>query len=109
MLSFLWQTGFFGLTQEYRVELFKTLHDLVFHCGGGYDYYNVYNMPIWLRKFTVNRIIEFRQEEKKSIDNAGKKNNSTSANLGDPIPDHIKSKFKQASRQADYISKRAKK
>jgi hypothetical protein len=43
------------------------------------------------------------------MDNAGKKNNSTSANLGDPIPDHIKSKFKQASKQADYISKRAKK
>jgi hypothetical protein len=66
-------------------------------------------MPIWLRKFTVNRIIKFRQGEKKEIDNIGKKNNSTSANLGDPVPDHIKSKFKQASKQADYISKKAKK
>ena len=66
-------------------------------------------MPIWLRNFTINEIIKYRQEEKKAIDNASKTNNSTSANLGDPIPDHIKSKFKQASKQADYISKRAKK
>ena len=43
------------------------------------------------------------------MDNAGKTKNSTSANIGDPIPDHVKSKFKQASKQADYISKRAKK
>jgi hypothetical protein len=66
-------------------------------------------MPIWLRNFTLNEIIKYRQEEKKSIDNASKTNNSTSANLGDPIPDHIKSKFKQVSKQADYISKKAKK
>ena len=66
-------------------------------------------MPIWLRNFTINEIIKYRQEEKKSIDNASKTNNSTSANLGDPIPDHIKSKFKQVSKQADYISKKAKK
>ena len=66
-------------------------------------------MPIWLRNFTINEIIKYRQEEKKAIDNASKTNNSTSANIGEPVPEHMKQAFKQASKQADYISKRAKK
>ena len=31
---------------------------MVFHGQGGYDYGTVYNMPIWLRKFTHSRIKE---------------------------------------------------
>ena len=109
MLSFLWQPGFFGLTQEYRVNLFTTLHDLVFHSGGGYDYYTVYNMPIWLRQFTVNKIVEFRQEEKKAMDSAQKGDNSTSANMGDPLPEHMKKAFQDQSKKSSYTTQRAKK
>lgn len=28
----------------------------MFHGQGGYDYDTVYNMPIWLRKFTFNKL-----------------------------------------------------
>ena len=28
----------------------------MFHGQGGYDYDIVYNMPIWLRKFTFNKL-----------------------------------------------------
>ena len=37
-------------------------------------------MPIWLRKFTVNQIVEFRKEEKSEYDKASKKNNQTLVN-----------------------------
>lgn len=46
------------------------IHQLIFHGKGGYDYNTVYNMPIWLRKFTYSEIKDFYAEEKKSIENA---------------------------------------
>ncbi len=34
-------------------------------------------MPIWLRKFTINRIIDFRKKEKSEYENATKENSKT--------------------------------
>jgi len=48
--------GFFGLTQEYRAQLFQQIHEVVFYSNGGYDWGTVYNLPIWLRKYTFNTI-----------------------------------------------------
>ena len=52
--------GFFSLTpseaRDYRVNLFSQIHDIVFHGNGGFDYMTVYNMPLWLRKFTFNKL-----------------------------------------------------
>jgi hypothetical protein len=61
---------FFGLTQQYRLSIFTQIHEMVFHGQGGYDYNTIYNMPIWLRNFTFNKIKEHyenqNQEQKKS-------------------------------------------
>jgi hypothetical protein len=66
-------------------------------------------MPIWLRKFTINQIIDFRKKEKKEYEKASKGKSSTSTNIGDPIPDHMKEVFKQAERKASYSTQKAKK
>jgi hypothetical protein len=44
--------------------LFSQIHEIVFH-GKGYDYTSVYNMPIWLRRFTFRKLEEYfkKQEE----------------------------------------------
>jgi len=34
------------------------IHEIVFHGKGGYSWNDVYNMPIWLRKFTYANIAE---------------------------------------------------
>ena len=47
---------FFGLTSEYRTAVFSQIHEIVFNGQGGYDYETVYNMPIWLRKFTFQKL-----------------------------------------------------
>ena len=49
---------FFGLTLKYRANLFTQIHDLVFHGGGGFKHSEVYNMPIWRRKYHISRINE---------------------------------------------------
>jgi hypothetical protein len=63
--------AFFGLTYDNiplaRASLFKQIHQIVFHGKGGYDWNTVYNMPIWLRRFTFNEIHNYYTEEKASV------------------------------------------
>lgn len=69
---------FFGLTPkivpEVRKQLFTQIHEIVFHGKGGYDWSTVYNMPVWLRKFTFFQIKEFYENEAKRVEDS-KKNN----------------------------------
>ena len=51
-----WLLTFFGLTPEYRVQLYNEIHDLVYHGGGGFSYSEVYNMPIHIRRYSISRI-----------------------------------------------------
>ena len=73
-LTFQLDLTFFGLTQdnapEYRLYLFNQIHQIVFHGRGGYDWNTVYNMPIWLRKYTFNEIKKHYDEEKQAYENA---------------------------------------
>tara|TARA_Y100000592_G_C5481413_1_gene325769 strand:- start:8361 stop:8672 length:312 start_codon:yes stop_codon:yes gene_type:complete len=75
---------FFGLTFELapkiRINLFQQLHQIVFHGKGGYDYPTVYNMPTWLRKFTLSEIQKFYDEEKKEYDKASNQGQSNLLN-----------------------------
>jgi hypothetical protein len=37
---------------------------LIYHGNGGFNFLDVYNMPIWARKFYIKKIVEFKQEER---------------------------------------------
>ena len=54
---------FFGLTPSYRNIVFQQIHDLVYHGGGGFIHSEVYNMPIWLRRFHIQKIREFNEKQ----------------------------------------------
>ena len=43
------------------------MHDLVFHGGGGFQYYDVYNMPIWLRRFHSRKISEHNKKQNEEL------------------------------------------
>jgi hypothetical protein len=67
--------AFFGLTSDNiapaRASLFNQIHQIVFYGKGGYDWHTVYNMPIWLRRWTFNEIRNYYEEEKEAAE--GKK------------------------------------
>lgn len=67
--------AFFGLTYEMapqaRAAVFTQIHEIVFHGKGGYDWDTIYNMPIWLRRFTFSKIQDFYTEEKNALENKG--------------------------------------
>ena len=46
----------------------------MYHGNGGYDWHTVYNMPIWLRRFTIQSINEFNE---KQVEEAKKSNKGT--------------------------------
>lgn len=70
--------AFFGLTYDIapqaRASIFTQIHEIVFHGKGGYDWHTVYNMPIWLRRFTFNQIQKYYTEEKDAVESKGKNN-----------------------------------
>jgi hypothetical protein len=95
-------SGFFGLNYDIapqaRAALFKQIHEIVFHGKGGYDWYTIYDMPIWLRKFTFNEIQKFYKEEKESIENSHT-GNKGSKTLIDPSGKVNTPEFLEASKQ----------
>jgi len=66
--------AFFGLTfdlaPQTRSAIFTQIHQIVFHGKGGYDWHTVYNMPIWLRRFTFSEIEKFYNKEQESTENS---------------------------------------
>jgi hypothetical protein len=71
---------FFGLTSNHRFALFSELNEIVFHGKGGYNWDTVYEMPIWLRKFTFNKLKEFYDKEQEAADKQNHIITNTSTN-----------------------------
>lgn len=46
-----------------RANIFSQIHEIVFHGNGGYSWQEVYDMPIWLRKFTFNKIKDWHEKK----------------------------------------------
>lgn len=53
--------------------MFQQIHEIVFHGKGGYDWHTVYNMPIWLRKYTFEQIKSFYEKVEKRDKEQSKK------------------------------------
>lgn len=63
---------FFGLTPEYRAGLFSQLHDIVFNGNGGYSFSEIYEFPIWLRKYIHRTMVEhFQKQNQQQQQNSG--------------------------------------
>jgi hypothetical protein len=73
---YLWKLPFFGLTSSYRASLFRIIHEIVFYGRGGYQWEEVYNFPIWLRRLTHNFIVEYTEKENEAQKSAASKTKS---------------------------------
>ena len=50
----------------------------MYHGGGGFIHSEVYNMPIWLRKFHISRISEWNKKQNEAMEKA-----QGQSNIGD--------------------------
>jgi len=48
--------------------IFSQIHEIVYHGNGGYDWETIYNMPLWLRKFTFEKIKEFNEKQQEEYE-----------------------------------------
>ena len=71
------QLAFFGITSEtaanYRYNLFDLIDEMVIAGGGSYSWNDIYNMPIWLRSFTYNKMKARVEKQNTQISSANKK------------------------------------
>jgi hypothetical protein len=73
--------------------MYEMIHDIVYYGKGGFDWVTIYNMPIWLRKFTYKRIVEAVEAKNKANENATQQTaNGTSRQIDffAPPPSDIK-------------------
>jgi|ETNmetMinimDraft_5_1059913.scaffolds.fasta_scaffold04815_7 hypothetical protein len=51
-----WGQGFFGLTHLNRLHVHEEIFNLLNYGNGGYTFNEVYTMPVYLRRFYLNRL-----------------------------------------------------
>ena len=77
-------SNFFGLKSEeagiVRHNVFTQVHNIVYHGNGGYDWFTIYNMPIWLRKFTFKEIQDYIENQNKKIQSQNDKSKTSLVN-----------------------------
>tara|TARA_R110002167_G_scaffold214678_3_gene419459 strand:- start:3564 stop:3770 length:207 start_codon:yes stop_codon:yes gene_type:complete len=56
----------------------------VYHGGGGFIHSEVYNMPIWMRKFHIKKINEFNTKQNKEIEKSKGKSNIGDSKISRP-------------------------
>ena len=71
----LWEFPFFGLTDEYKVQLHELVFDLCHYGKLGYD--SVYAMPVQYRSFYIRKLGNMKEKERKQYESASGKNEAT--------------------------------
>ena len=77
--------------------VYSMIHEIVFNGQGGYSWADVYQMPIWLRTFTFNKLKDHykKQNEKQKVQQIGNKETKT---LVDSAGNVNKAEFSAASK-----------
>jgi hypothetical protein len=89
---------FFGLTsisaKEYRVKFLSQIHEICFYGQGGYSWTEVYEMPLWLRKFVYKKIKNHYDKKAEQIKQAKSPQNSVNLiNSDGTVKNPTKSKY----------------
>jgi hypothetical protein len=58
--------GFFGLTPKDKPELHKQIFELMYY-GKGFIHSDIYDMPIYLRRFYYKQLVDTRNKENEEI------------------------------------------
>jgi|TARA_Y100001938_G_C7783333_1_gene278992 hypothetical protein len=64
--------GFFGLRPKDKPLIHDSIFSLVYH-GNGFNFSDVYEMPVYLRNFYIKKLIDTKKEEQKQIEKSQSK------------------------------------
>jgi hypothetical protein len=57
----------------------EEVHDLVYFGGGGFGYFEVWDMPIMTRRYHIRKILDFLDKKHKAEENASNGSNTINA------------------------------
>jgi len=72
---------FFGLTPNYKFQVYDEIHDLVYYGQGGFLHSEVYHMPIHIRRYHIRKISELHEERNQKDQEAMSKMDKTSKSI----------------------------
>ena len=61
---------FFTLPPEYRIQLHEEVFNLAYYSQGGFTQDIVYNLPIYLRRFYIRKLVDIRNKENEQVEKA---------------------------------------
>ena len=64
---------FFGLTQEYKLEVHKNMLMVSHYSKGAFSVMELYHMPVYLRNFYMREFIKLKQQEAQEMEKASKR------------------------------------
>jgi hypothetical protein len=64
---------FFGLTPEYKLDVFKNMLTISHYSKGAFSVMDLYHMPIYMRNFYIKEFVKLKEQENREIDKARKK------------------------------------
>jgi hypothetical protein len=70
---------FFGLTDEYKVQLHELIFDLCHY--GNFGYEAVYSMPVQYRTFYMRKLINSKEKEKDQYEAASRKQEASPSKI----------------------------
>jgi hypothetical protein len=73
--------------------IFSQIHEIVYHGNGGYNWETIYNMPLWLRKFTFEKIKEFNEKQQEELEKSRQKNTLHNSSKNEVARPNIKSDY----------------
>lgn len=82
---------FFGLTDEYMHNVYEQFFFLKY--SGGWSFSEAYNLPIGLRKWFVERLVQQLEMEKEAVEAASKGNRPNTQILSEANQPNVPQKF----------------
>jgi|TARA_R100000315_G_scaffold50138_1_gene24216 hypothetical protein len=64
--------GFFGLTPEDKPKLHEQIFQLMYY-GEGFNHSDLYEMPVYLRNFYYQKLLDTRKKENEDVKKANQK------------------------------------
>ena len=58
----------FGLTQEFKVEMLRTLMTVSHYSKGAFSFMELYEMPVYMRNFIIREFGKLKEQESKEIE-----------------------------------------
>ena len=79
-LIYPWPPTFFGLRPKDKPTLHSNIFELIYY-GNGFSFSDVYDMPVYLRNFYTQKLIDAKKKEKAEIDKANKQTKNINPNI----------------------------